>query len=75
MKILLPLMAMVIPLLHSCEIMPRNTLNDCRTQCNGSDKSRACMDFCDCIHVDGKPLDSCLSKYDKAPVDSVVMTR
>ena len=53
----------------ACEIMPRNTLKDCRMQCGESRKSKACYDFCDCIHVQGQPLDSCLDKYDKAPPD------
>lgn len=55
----------------ACEIMPRNTLRDCRDQCKDSKKSKACYDFCDCIHKDGQPLDSCLDKYNKAAVDSV----
>jgi uncharacterized membrane protein YphA (DoxX/SURF4 family) len=52
-------------------IMPRNTLSDCRLQCEGSKKSGACYDFCDCIHKDGQPLDACLDKYHKAPVDTI----
>ncbi|MCW3073910.1 MAG: hypothetical protein JWP69_979 [Flaviaesturariibacter sp.] len=55
----------------SCEIMPRNSLKDCRTQCKDSKKSKACYEFCDCIHKRGEPLDSCLDKYDKAPADAV----
>ena len=54
----------------ACEIMPRNTLSDCRAQCEDSKKSKACYDFCDCIHKDGQPLDSCLEKYNEAPEDS-----
>ncbi|HTE28443.1 hypothetical protein [Flavitalea sp.] len=57
--------------LTSCEIMPRNTISDCRGQCKDSNKSKACLEFCDCIHVDGRPLDSCLDVYDKSPVDSL----
>jgi hypothetical protein len=49
--------------------MPRNTLKDCRQQCPDSKKSKACYDFCDCIHKQGLPLDSCLDKYDKAAAD------
>jgi hypothetical protein len=60
--------SLVVTLLVSaCEIMPRNTLKDCQDQCKGSKKSKACYDFCDCIHKQGQPLDSCLDKYDKAP--------
>ncbi len=62
-------MAAVV-LTTACEIMPRNTLSDCREQCKDSKKSKACYDFCDCIHKDGQPLDSCLEKYNEAPEDS-----
>jgi hypothetical protein len=55
----------------ACEIMPRNNLKDCREQCKSSKKSRACYDFCDCIHKYGEPLDNCLDEYDKAPEDSI----
>lgn len=47
-------------------IMPRNTLPDCVTQCDDSSDPRACEDFCDCIHTQGRPLDECLDKYNKA---------
>ncbi|MEI9946447.1 MAG: DoxX family protein [Chitinophagaceae bacterium] len=52
-------------------VRPFNTLRDCKEQCKGSDKSKACEDFCDCIHLQGQPLDSCLEKYNKAPKDSI----
>jgi hypothetical protein len=59
----------------SCEIMPRNTLKDCRQQCKDSKKSQACYDFCDCIHKDGKPLDTCLEAYEQAPEDSTGLVK
>ena len=55
----------------SCEIMPRNTLSDCQQQCKDSKKKQACMVFCDCIHQEGRPLDSCLDEYNRAPKDSI----
>lgn len=61
----------IFGILAACEIMPRNTLKDCRLQCDDSEKSRACLEFCNCIHLDGNPLDSCLDKYDKAAPDSL----
>lgn len=45
---------------------PRNTLPDCTSQCEGSSNPKACNDFCKCIHVDGKPLETCLEEYNKA---------
>lgn len=47
-------------------IMPRNTLPDCMTQCDDSGNPQACEDFCDCIHNQGQPLDKCLEQYEKA---------
>jgi hypothetical protein len=60
----------LVVLFASCEIMPRNSLKDCRMQCPDSKKSKACYDFCDCIHKDGQPLDSCLAKFDSAALDT-----
>lgn len=48
-------------------MMPRNTLKDCTAQCAGKPKPAACLDFCDCIHVQGRPLGNCLNEYKSAP--------
>jgi len=69
---LLVAMAMGI---SACDIWPRSTLKDCREQCKDSKKSKACYEFCDCIHNDGQSLTRCLEKYDKAPADSVLATK
>jgi hypothetical protein len=50
----------------ACEIMPRNSLKDCQLQCKDSNNPKACYDFCDCIHKNCQPLDTCLAEYDKA---------
>lgn len=63
------LLLLTIVLFASC-MRPFNTIKDCRVQCEGSDKSEACYDFCDCIHKQGRSLDSCLDEYDKAPADA-----
>ena len=70
MKSFLIILIAALVFTSSCEIMPRNTMKDCRQQCKGSKKSKACYDFCDCIHRDGKQLDSCLEKYENAAEDS-----
>lgn len=51
----------------ACEILPHNTLKDCREQCKDSDQSKACYDFCDCIHKNCRPLNQCLNEYNEAP--------
>lgn len=48
------------------EIQPHNTIPDCQIQCKDSDNPQACSNFCDCIHVAGKPIEKCLEEYEKA---------
>ncbi|MHA4842784.1 hypothetical protein ACX0G7_01410 [Flavitalea antarctica] len=71
MKAIPILIFAILLFLTACEIMPRNTKADCLLQCKDSDKSKACIEFCDCIHENGRPLDSCLDDYEKAPADSL----
>ncbi|RAI99849.1 hypothetical protein LX64_04402 [Chitinophaga skermanii] len=47
-------------------IMPRNSYNDCTKNCQNSEDPQACINFCDCVHNQGKPLDSCVAAYNKA---------
>jgi len=69
MKMISFMMICFIFIASSCEIMPRNTLSDCEQQCKDSKKKKACLEFCNCIHQDGSPLDSCLDNYNKSPED------
>jgi hypothetical protein len=71
MKMMPVMIIALLILTMACEIMPRNTLSDCQMQCRDSKKSKACFEFCDCIHKEGLPLDSCLDKYNKASEDSI----
>jgi hypothetical protein len=57
-------------LTSACELMPRNTIRDCRDQCSDIGKPKACMEFCNCIHLKGEALNKCLDEYDKAKEDS-----
>ncbi len=50
------------------EIGPGNSEEVCRSQCAGRKNAEACDAFCDCIYVQGQPLDSCLTRYDKTKV-------
>lgn len=53
----------IIGTFYLFEIVPGNSEKECR---NGCATRPAACDFCDCIYVGGKPLDSCLAAYDKA---------
>lgn len=56
---------LVLLLTQGFNIYPRNTIKDCNTQCGDSKNPRACFEFCDCIHQQGRSLDSCLGAYEK----------
>ncbi len=45
------------------DMMPRNTRSECELQCGDKEDPDACMDFCECIHVEGNSLDDCLDRY------------
>ena len=56
---------MLIVIFHTrilYKIMPRNTFGDCRSQCNGGNDPD-CVNFCECIHKEGKSLETCLDEY------------
>ena len=55
----------------ACDIMPHNTLKDCNAPCKDNKKPKACYDFCDCIHKQGKSLKECKDVYDKAPAEAI----
>lgn len=45
------------------EIRPGNSLIECRNGCLDSKYPKAAKKFCDCIYIQGKPLDKCLADY------------
>lgn len=60
---------LVVLLTHLFDVMPRNTLADCRSQFKNSQRTKAGYEFCDCIHEKGQPLDQGLERYHGAPDD------
>ncbi|WP_400190294.1 hypothetical protein [Hymenobacter sp. B81] len=62
----------VLALTAACEMMPRNTLADCRRQCPDSSKPEACYDFCACIHQRCQPLAKCLEQYEQTPATALL---
>ena len=53
------------------DIVPHNTISDCREQCRSTDNPDDCYAFCDCIHIDGQPLGKCLNEYNETVEDTV----
>ena len=63
-------MAIILFIRFGFDIMPRNSLKDCNSEFVGTNRTKAGARFCDCIHKQGQPLNSCLKEYYKAPDDS-----
>lgn len=48
------------------EVMPQNSLKDCKSQFINTHNEAVGFAFCECIHTTGNPLDDCLEDYEKA---------
>ena len=48
------------------EVMPRNSLPDCKKQFVNTENEEAGFQFCECIHTNGTPLDTCLSAFERS---------
>ncbi len=55
---------------HVFDVLPRNTIADCRRQFQGGRRTQAGYEFCDCIHQRGQALDKSLDQYHQAPDDA-----
>lgn len=42
------------------DVMPRNSLSDCKKQFMNSKDEALGIEFCECIHIEGQSLDTCL---------------
>ncbi len=48
------------------DVMPRNSLSDCKKQFVNTKNEADGFKFCECIHNNGKPLDECLEAFKSA---------
>ena len=46
------------------DAMPRNSLSDCKNQFINTKNEAVGFEFCECIHENGKPLDTCLIEFE-----------
>ncbi|MFD0751396.1 hypothetical protein ACFQZS_14695 [Mucilaginibacter calamicampi] len=60
------LVLFVFTITHVFDLMPRNTVTDCKTQCDDAKNPGACNVFCECIHLKGQPFDKALDDYHTA---------
>ena len=54
---------------HMYTIMPKNTYTQCMSQFKNTNRLTAGKDFCDCIHKEGNPLNSCIEIYENSEND------
>jgi hypothetical protein len=48
------------------DVMPRNSLSDCKAQFVNSENEVNGLRFCECIHIEGQPLDECLKEFENS---------
>ncbi|WP_299580522.1 hypothetical protein [Mucilaginibacter sp.] len=70
-RVVAVIIILVLVITNVYDIMPRNTLSECKGQCKVSNNPKACNDFCDCIHKKGQSLEKCLDEYNMALQDTV----
>ncbi len=61
--VFITMILVALTVLNIFELMPRNHMRDCMSQCADAKDPAACAAFCECIHAEGKPLNSCLTEY------------
>ncbi|WKK85091.1 DoxX family protein [Marivirga arenosa] len=54
----------IIVFLKGFELMPRNSLKDCKKQFENTDNEKKGFEFCECIHVKGNSLNECIDNYE-----------
>ncbi|MDO8966885.1 DoxX family protein [Algoriphagus sp.] len=47
------------------QVMPRNSLGDCRSQFENTANESAGFQFCECVHSQGNSLNRCLEKFEE----------
>lgn len=52
--------------LFGYEVMPRNSISDCKKQFINTELETAGFEFCECIHTNGTSLDDCLEEFENA---------
>lgn len=63
-SVLATVFIVVFSLVKGFDLYPRNSLKDCSKQCDNDTNPEACIEFCECIHDEGKSLDQCLREYE-----------
>ncbi len=57
---------LILFFIYGHQVMPKNSLSECKKQFIGSENEIEGIQFCECIHQQGKSLEECLDIYKKA---------
>lgn len=57
---------LILIFIYAHDVMPRNSLSDCKKQFLNKKNKTIGFHFCECIHTNGKPLNDCLTVYEEA---------
>ncbi|WKN30332.1 DoxX family protein [Porifericola rhodea] len=55
---------LILYFIYGHNVMPRNSLIDCKKQFVNTEHEQAGIKFCECIHTEGQYLEECLDEYD-----------
>jgi hypothetical protein len=58
----------IFGIIYSYDIVPRNSFSDCQKQFNDAHLSTAEVEFCECIHKKGNPLNECIEAYENTKI-------
>ncbi|MFD2562198.1 DoxX family protein [Aquimarina rubra] len=50
--------------IYGHEVMPKNSLSDCKKQFIHTERETEGFQFCQCVHKEGKTLDTCLEEFE-----------
>ncbi len=64
--VLLTIIITITFALVGLEVMPRNSISDCKTQFINTEKEIAGFKFCECIHKEGGSLNDCLEEFESS---------
>lgn len=61
----------IVLFLYGHDVMPKNSLSDCKKQFVNPENEAAGFAFCECVHTSKKPLDECLDEFENATKNSI----
>lgn len=61
----------IVVFLFGHEVMPRNSLSDCKSQFINTENEITGISFCECIHISGLSLSECLENFEENKISEM----